>query len=94
MEESKELFVLGSINEVPTKHYGKLEKVMYEAKEKIPKECRIGETCFISVVIIGGDLLSTHPINLNHLHRNTKDILSLIFTLGTDVGNAKTVFTE
>ena len=47
----------------------KLEK----AKEILPSTCRIGETIFTSMAVIGGKLYRNHPKNLNHMHRDVKD---------------------
>ena len=58
----------------------------------IPKECRIGDTCFRSFVTIGGNLYTRHPKNLNHVHVDSKDLLSVIIILGTDVNSGETIF--
>ena len=58
----------------------------------IPKECRIGDTCFTSFETIGGNLYTRHTKNLNHAHRDSKDLLSVIIILGTDVNGGETVF--
>ena len=65
---------------------------MDKAKENIPKQCRIGDTCFTSLATIGGDLFTRHPKNLNNLHRDSNDLLSAIIILGTDVQGDETVF--
>ena len=65
---------------------------MDKAKEMIPKECRIGDTCFMSFSTIGGNLYTRHLKNINHVHRDSKDILSVIIILGTDVNGGETVF--
>ena len=65
---------------------------MEEAKVMIPKECRIGDTCFTSLATIGGNLYTKHAKNLNHLYKDSKDLLSVIITLGTDVNGGETVF--
>ena len=57
---------------------------MNKAKEIIPNECRIGDTCFTSLSTIGGNLYTRHPKNLNHLHKDSKDLMSVIIILGTD----------
>ena len=78
---------------MPTIHYWKkLGSTMDKAKEMIPKECRIGETCFMSCANIGGNLYTRHPKNLNHVHKDSKDLLSVIIILGTDVNGGETVF--
>ena len=65
---------------------------MEKAKEMIPKECRIGDTCFTSLVNIGGNLCTRHAKNLNHVHKDSKDLLSVIKILGTDVNGGEKVF--
>ena len=58
---------------------------MDTAKERIHKKCRIGDTCFMSLTTIGGDLFTRHPKKLNLLHKDSNDILSVIMNLGTEV---------
>ena len=58
---------------------------MDKAKEKILKECRVVDTCFMSVSTIRGNFFSRHPININRVHRDTKYLLSLIIILETNV---------
>ena len=41
---------------------------------------------------IGGNLYTRHVKNLNHVHKYSKDILSVIIILGTDVNGVETVF--
>ena len=65
---------------------------MEKAKQKIPKECRIGDTCQTSLATIGGNLYTRHAKSLNHVHKNSKDILSVIIILGTNVNGGETVF--
>ena len=65
---------------------------MDKAKEMIPNECRIGDTCFTSLATIGGNLYTRHPKNLNHVHKDSKYLLSVIIILGTDVRGGETVF--
>ena len=67
---------------------------MDEEKEKIPKDCRIGDTYFTLFATIGGNLYTRHANNLNHVHRNSKDLLSVIIILGTDVNVGETVFND
>ena len=66
----------------------KLEK----AKEIIPSTCRIGETIFTSMAVIGGKLYRNHPKNRNHMHKDVKDLVSVIITLGKDISGGDTVF--
>ena len=63
-----------------------------KAKELIPKECRIGDTCFTSLATIGGNLYTRHVKKLNHVHKESKDLLLVIIILGTDVNGGETVF--
>ena len=42
--------------------------------------------------IIGGKLFSNHPKNLNHVHKETKDLVSVIITVGKDISGGDTVF--
>ena len=65
---------------------------MGKAKEMIPKECIIGDTCFKSLTTIGVHLYTRHVKNLNHVHKDSKDLLSVIIILGTDVNDGETVF--
>ena len=58
----------------------------------ISNECRIGDTCFTSLATIGGNLYTRHAKNLNHVHKDSKDLLSVIIILGTDVHGGETVF--
>ena len=93
LAKSVETFILVSISEMPTiKYWQNLERTMDKAKEMIPNECRIGDTCFTSLAIIGGNLYTRHPKNLNHVHKYSKDLMSVIIILGTDVHGGETVF--
>ena len=65
---------------------------MDTAKEKIPKQCRIGGTCFTSLESIGGNLFTRHPKDSNNVHREGNDILSVIIILVTGVHVGETVF--
>ena len=60
-------------------------KVIDTAKENIPQQCIIGDTCFQSLATIGGDLFTRHSKKLNHLHKNSNDLMSVIIILVTDV---------
>ena len=55
-------------------------------------ECRIGDTCFTSLPTIGGNLYTRHANNLNHVHEDSKDIMSVIIIMGTYVHGGETVF--
>ena len=65
---------------------------MEKAKAMITKECRIGDTCFTSLETIGRNLYTRHVKNINHLHKDSKDLLSMIIILGADVNGDETVF--
>ena len=66
----------------------KLEK----EKEIIPSTCRIGETIFTSMAVNGDKLYRNHPKNLNHMHKDVKDFVSVIIKLGKDIIGGDTVF--
>ena len=85
LAKSVETFIEVSMGEIPTIKYWKiLERIMNQAKEVIPLECRIGDICFRSLATIGGNLYTRHPKNLNNVHKDSTDILSVIIILGTD----------
>ena len=63
-----------------------------KAKEKIPKQCIIGDTYFTSLENIGGNLFTRHPKNLNNVHKDSNNLLSVIIILGTDFNGGETVF--
>ena len=67
-------------------------KNMLREKHGIPKECKIGDTCFTSLATIGGNLFTRHPKNLNHIHKYSNDLLSVIINLGTDVNGCEKLF--
>ena len=68
-----------SISDMTTSKYWKiLGSMMDKAKENIPKQCRIGDTCFTSLATIGGNLFKRHPKNLNHVQKNSNNILSAL----------------
>ena len=63
-------------------------------KDKFPKQFKIGERCFMSLATIGGDLLTRHPKNINHVYKDSNDLLSVIIILGTNVHGGETVFND
>ena len=65
---------------------------MDKAKEIIPNECRIGDTYFKSLATIGGNLYKRHAKNLNHVHKDSKDLMSVIIIFVTDVHGGEIVF--
>ena len=92
ISKSVETFIIVSMNEMPTiKYWQNLGRTMDKAKEMIPNEGRIGDTCFTSLATIGGNLYTRHPKNQNHVHKECKDLLSVIIILGTDVHGGETV---
>ena len=68
--------------------------MMDKAKYKIPIQCRIGDTCFTSLATIGGNLFTIHPKNINNVHKDSNDVLSVIIILGTNVHVGETVFND
>ena len=44
------------------------------------------------MAVIGGKLFSNHPKNLNHVHKESKYLLSVIITLGKYIRGGNTVF--
>ena len=64
------------------KYWQTLEKIIVCAKEEIPKEFRIDDTCFTSFATIGENLFTRHPKNLNNIHKHSKDLMSVIIALG------------
>ena len=93
LAKSIETFIIVSIYEMPTvKYWQYLGRIMEEAKLMIPKECRIGDTCLTSLASIGGYLYTRHLKNLNYVLKDSKDPLSVIIILGTDVNDGETIF--
>ena len=81
--------------EMPTiKYWQNLGRIMKEAKRMIPKECKIGDTCFTSLANIGGNLYTRHVNNIDHLHKDSKYLLSVIIISGTYVNGGETVFND
>ena len=93
LANSIEKFLIVSIGDIPTvKYWKKLGRIMEEAKVMIPKERRIGDTCFTSLETIGGNLYTRHVKNLNNVQKDSKYLLSVIIILVTDVNGGETVF--
>ena len=65
---------------------------MDTAKEWITRKFSIGDTCFTSLATIGGNFYRIHPKNINHVHKDVNDILSVITILGTYFNGGETVF--
>ena len=64
---------------------------MDKAKQNIPKECIIGDTCFTSFATIEGNLYTRHAKTVNHVQRDSRDLLSVIIILETYVNGGKIV---
>ena len=80
---------------MPTiKYWQNLGSFMDTAKKKIPKKIRIGDACFTSLANIGGKLFTRNPKNLNSIHKDSNDILSVVIILVSDVHGRKFVFME
>ena len=95
LAKSVETFIFVSMSDMPTiKYWQNLVSTMDKAKDIIPKECRIGDKCFTSFATTGGNLYTMHANNLNDLHKDSKDLLSVIIILGTDVNGDETVFND
>ena len=60
------------------KFFGKKLK----AKEILPSTCRIGGTIFTPMAVIGGRLFSNHHKNMNHVHKDSKELVSVIIKMG------------
>ena len=81
------------MSEIPSiRYWQNFEIIMDKAKEIIPKECIIGDTCFTSMATIGGNLYTRHAKNLNNVHKDIKYLLPVIIILGTDVNGGETFF--
>ena len=78
---------------MPTiKYWKNLGWTMEKEKSMNPIECRIGYTRFTSLSNIGGNLYTRHVQNLNHVHKDSKNLLSVIIILGTYVNGGETFF--
>ena len=75
-----------------TQYWSTLKLKLEKAKEILPSTCRIGETIFTSMAVIGGKMYRNHPKKLNHMHKDVKDLVSVIITLGKDIIGGDTVF--
>ena len=43
------------------------------------------------MAVIGGKLFGNHPKNLNHVHKDSKDLVSVIIILGKNISGGDTV---
>ena len=82
-----------SISDTTTiKFLQNLASIMDKPKEKIPKKFRIGDTYFTSFATIGDNLYTIHAKNFNNVHRDSKDLLSVIIISGIDINGGEIVF--
>ena len=65
---------------------------MQKEKEILPSTCRIGKGNLTSMAVIGGRLFSNHHKNMKNIHKDSKDLVSIIITLGKDTSGGKTMF--
>ena len=68
------------------------EKQLEKTKEILPSTCTIGGTVFTHKAVIGGKLYSNKPKNINHVHKDSKDMVSVIITVGKNIIGGDTVF--
>ena len=68
--------------------FGNILDVSYR---KIPLQFRIWDTCSMSIALIGGKLYSNHPKKLNSVHKDSKDLVSVITTLGDNITGGECV---
>ena len=68
-----------------SQYWNKLGSMVDKSKDKIPKQCRIGDTYFTSLATIGGNLFTRHPKNLNCVHKESNNLMSVIIILVTNV---------
>ena len=93
LAKSVETFFIVSISDMQTiKYRQKLGSMMNKSQEKIPKQYWIGDTCLTSLVTIGGNLFTINPNILNHVHKYSNDLLSVIIFLGTNFYVGETVY--
>ena len=93
LAKSVELFLLVSISGIPNiKYWKNLRKNMNTAKENIPKQCIIGDTCLYVIGNYWREFIHKTSKNLNCVHKDSNDLLSVIITLGTDAHDGKIFF--
>ena len=59
-----------------------MKEKLDKAKEILPSTCIIGGNIFTSMAMIGGRLFSNHRKNLNYIHKDSKDLVSILTNLG------------
>ena len=86
-------FFMNSISDMPTiKYWQNLGSMTNKAKENMPKQCRIGDKGFTSLATIGDNLFTRNSKNLNHVHKDRNDLLSVIIISVTHVHGSETFF--
>ena len=66
-----------------SQYWSTLKLKLEKAKEILPSTCRIGKTIFTPMAVIGGKLYRNHPKNLNHVHKDITDLVSVIIIFGS-----------
>ena len=92
-----EKFVLESIESMilhSNQYWSHLKLKLVKANDILPSTCRMCETIFTSMAVIGGKLYRNHPKNPNHMHKDTKYLVSVIITLGKYIIGDDTVFCD
>ena len=83
-----------NIRKCISQYWATLKKKLEKAKEILSPTCRIGETIFTSMAVIGGKLYSNHHKNLNHVHKDSNDLVSFIINLGKNISGGDTVLND
>ena len=52
----------------------------------------MGGNIFTAMSVIGDRLFSNHPKNINHVHKYSKDLVSVIITMGGNINVVDSVF--
>ena len=68
------------------------KKNLGRKKKSYHQHAELAELSFIYMDIIRGKLFSNHPKNLNHVHKDSKDFVSVIITAGKNIRGGDTVF--
>ena len=63
----------------------KFERKIIVEEEIPPSKCRIGETFFTSMDVIGGKLFSKNRKNMKHVHKGSNYLLYVILNLGKKI---------
>ena len=92
LSKSVETFFMVSISDMPNIRYCKiLQGMMDKVTENIPKQCRIGDACFMSLATFGGNLCTRHPKNINRVHKDSNNFLSVIIIMRTNAHGGETL---